>query len=174
MALRPRNSPSVGAGNGRRNGLHNFDRVTNQLRAVVSGLIPRWARPIAMIPPVTQPHIPADRAIPPPNAAAILNDTSGPMFHRSARAEKTDWEHEYPFWNRASAISVTLMLFRLLARRSSAPEHAHLSVPIPASAQPTSPSRYTLTWENGKPCSRRLRPAVRLAAQISPDDRPLS
>ena len=47
-----------------------------------------------MIPPVTQPQIPAERAIPPPNPAAIFNDTSGPTFHRSANTEKTDWEQE--------------------------------------------------------------------------------
>jgi hypothetical protein len=62
-----------------------------------------------MTPPVTQPQIPADRAIPPPNPAAILKDTSGPTFHRSANAEKTDWEQEYPSWKRASAISVEFM-----------------------------------------------------------------
>lgn len=74
-----------------------------------SGLISRCANPIAMTAPVTQPHVRADRASPPPNPAAILNDTSGLIFHRSARAEKTDCEHEYPFMKRASAISVKSM-----------------------------------------------------------------
>ena len=50
-----------------------------------------------MIPPVTQPQIPADRAIPPPKPAETLKETSGPMLHRSAKAENTDWEQEYPF-----------------------------------------------------------------------------
>lgn len=68
-----------------------------------------------MIAPVTQPQMPAEREMPPPNPAETLSDTSGPMFHRSASAEKTDWEHEYPLLNRASAISVKFIFNLSLA-----------------------------------------------------------
>ncbi len=57
------------------------------------------------MPPVTAPHVSPIRAIPAPKLEAIRNAVSRSIPSASAKAEKTDWEHENPSRNLFSAVS---------------------------------------------------------------------